>query len=384
MPTPFQEDFFERVVDVKWESEPDVYWMAGSGCCLFVDGLGTPGGYLFTSDDGLSWDAGQDLFKSWPEQGMGGIHTGCWMRMGLQKGAPPVWVLSGVNSTPGVISAATSSMDGKTLSPITLFDMRHAAEKISKSTTIVTGTDPVSGEEIKIEVGCIKIASRFLVPPGTHKDPFTSTDGITWEPGHYHRFDDSGNLELPTQQSLGALGASAVPMQAGSGSILRTFSIMLVQSAGAPTPMPLSAGVPSLMMSEAAQIKADKKTFKSSGISAVGKLRKGRFADKVVKITIEPYHILPNGGDHGDTTVTITDNKTGEKLAIADTGVARSITIGYGHYVFVIGGSSTLDILGTDGPQESTIACTEDGVTWRTIELGAHHQVNAIVVGPRS
>jgi hypothetical protein len=388
MPTPFNEDFFERVVNVKWEAEPDVYWMAATGYCKIVNGFAAQSSMLFTSDDGLHWTGPTELRKDWPAQGMGAVFTGCWMRQELKQGNTPVWVLAGANSTTGSIGAVVSSLDGKTVGEPVLLDLRHAAEKVGKTTKMIESVEVINGvpQKVTVEVPCIRIRSRFTIPGYyDHSDAFTSTDGVQWEPDHYHFFDDSGNLPgIGVGPALANAGAGAVPMQSPSGTIIKYISIFLVQIAPSPHLVSPAAGLPALMMSELAKQKADKKTFKSSGISAVGKLRKGQFADKVVKMTLDPWHTLPGGGDHGDSTIAMIDNKTQKSLGTTDCGVTRTITIGYGHYVFVVGGSSDPELDGPEGrAQRSTLAYTEDGENWNVIEFGDHFQITTIVVGPR-
>lgn len=127
--------------------------------------------------------------------------------------------------------------------------------------------------------------------------------------------------------------------------------------------------------------KADQIVFQPATSVAAGKVKKGPYKGKTISIEIDPYHHYPDGGDHGDSTVKVTvvgDEKT--KPVTANTGIARSIVVGYGYYVFVVGGSSG-DV--PNQGQKTTLAWSEDGVQWKKMEFGLHSQVNVVCVGPR-
>lgn len=190
MAEPFYEDFFERVINVKWETEPEVFWMAGSGNLAFVNGqtYGDQHAWLFTSDDGKSW-AGQDIgIHSYMDYGPGSnqngkpwgfatIVGGCWMREGLKAGGTPVWVLGGGDGKFRPGSAVFSSRDGKFPDNAQYFDHLHVVDGPFFIDT--PGAEDGSGG------GSVGLRSKSTLN-GFDMDTFTSSDGTHWTPSNYH------------------------------------------------------------------------------------------------------------------------------------------------------------------------------------------------------
>jgi hypothetical protein len=132
------------------------------------------------------------------------------------------------------------------------------------------------------------------------------------------------------------------------------------------------------------QKRADEIVFKNTGVFATGKVRKGPFRGKQLTIQIDPYHYPSGGGAHGDHTVKVyaQDKQASKYVGQFDTNVFRTMSIGYGHYTFVVTGSSSGGGFDPNG-QRSTIAWSEDGIKWRRVDLGYFGQINGIAVGPR-
>jgi hypothetical protein len=327
--TLFKEDFFERVVDVNWESEPKVYWVCGTGAPLIVNGMimGDNHGWAFTSGDGKHW-SGTDLFKH-DGQGIGALYTGCWLREGLEEGNAPVWMMAGGTSKTVCASCASYTTTGTDYSADdrTVFDDRHACDF-----TIFGGGSSIT------------VISQFDFPDW-HTDRFNSSNGRTWSPKKYHGDDADGFAAAATGvapifgYSPVAHFVSADP--ADPKSLLVPINRPLL------TPMPTAGG-------SGGSKKADKMIFNPSTHYAAGKVKKGPFKGKTISVEIKPYHNPPGGGAHGDSTVEVTviGGDEQEEPQTASTGITRTIAIGYGYYTFVIGGSS--------GGGSSTVAWEED------------------------
>jgi hypothetical protein len=361
-PRQFKEDFFERIVNVQWEAEPEVYWMTGTGAPLIVNGMviGDQHAWVYTSDDGMHWD-GKDLFQS-GGAGFGALYGGCWMRVGLNPKSPPVWVMVGSSSKMISMSAAGYSTDGKNFGGRTVFDERH------------------SGELVKFEGDQISFESQFNFPDW-HVDNFYSSDGQSWHPDHYHPLDSFAAQAMPPTMTGFADIATPPPsvsrvtrVQASDPAgftrrwVSRTSSL-LVPEDNSPE---LLATDPS----SGVQTKSDQIVFIGERIKAVGRVKKGKHVGKLLAIEISPYHAWsPDDGAHGYSTVRISDAKTKKSLGKANIGIKRSTTIGYGHYVFVVGGG--------DGKGSTMVSYTEDGIHWHPQTLGAHYQINPVLAGPR-
>jgi len=344
----FKEDFFQRVVDVNWETEPKVYWVAGTGCVNITNGIPTDNrGFACTSEDGKHWK-GTDLYRP-NGQGIGPLYGGCWLREGLQEGNHPVWMMMGGTSRTQCGSCACYTDTGTDF-PVdnkTVFDERHACE----------GAVIDAGNQIFIQ-------SQFNFPDW-HSDTFRSPNGREWQPKNYH---GSTSTAVRTAEIESGFGISpAARFVTGPDSRLVPVQRQLLVPA--PMAAPGSGG----------DKQGDKIIFRDGLRNvAAGKVKKGKFKGQTISVEIKPYHYFPEGGDHGDATVEVKvvgDNTV--EPQIVNTGVTRSIAIGYGYYVFVVGGGS-----GT-GSATTTLAWSEDGLQWKKVTMGQHNQVNPICVGPR-
>lgn len=354
----FKEDFFERVVNVKWETEPEVLWMAGSGGLFFVNGILTlNGGYIHTSDNGRRWasqfiglhsymDPGSGSNYADKPRGFGSIMSACWMRENLQIGAPAVWVLGGVDGKTIPGSATLCSYDGKFPASAQYMDDRHyfglnPGFYISEPPAPPTPENPRGGTG---RVGVQGIGGVVFA----HFDEFTSANGALWTPSNYHprRDDDEGGG--------GGTGGSG-----GGG-----------PSGGS------SGGVSSSPNDVAART-----IFNSSGRIASGRVRRGPYAGKLLNVEISPYLSSDPpgqfGGAHGFATLSITDAETGELLGTTNCGVARTQCVNYGFYTWCVGGGSNKQ------DRAALISTTDDLVNWRVQQVGTSYSVNAIAVGPK-
>jgi hypothetical protein len=372
---PFKEDFFERVINVAWEDEPKVYWMAATGYPLIVNGLlyGDLNAWIFTSDDGQHWigqgyghHAGGAPDSEW---GFGAFWNGGWMRTNLEKGADPVWVLVGSDGKLTGSSIAGASTDGLVLTSTQTFDPRHSMD------------DFIRDSEYP---GCLSYSGFNF--PNWHLDPVRSHDGRAWVPAHYH--DDSASSEA---------AAFAVPTTFAAQPTSPTSVVARVTHPPGPRPALMSA-TPALALpapkafatassssEEERGSKADNLVFIASGHFASGKVKKGKYAKKNVSMYIDPYYPYDGfDGSHGGPRIVAYIEKEFPtepdiEPLVMSCGIARTVCLNYGHYVFVVGGSSGSG----EANQNSTIAYTDDLENWKLIELGLHAQVNVLAVGPR-
>jgi hypothetical protein len=358
----FREDFFERVIDVNWESEPKVYWVAGTGHPNIVNGMpGDNHGYALTSEDGKHWK-GIDLFKT-NGQGIGPLYTGCWLREGLQEGNHPVWMMAGGTSETVCSSCACYTDTGTdfNIANRTVFDERHACDSTDSASNLIF------------------VGSHFTFPD-FHKDFFRSPNGRQWQPKSYHGGEGGGGENGGGEEAFAAL--SAAPNSSFSP-VAHFVSADPADPKSPLIPVRRSLLMPTPLAAEGSggDKKADQIVFQGSTHIASGKVKKGPFSGKKISVEIKPYHSPPEGGAHGDATVEVKvvgDDKTEPKTI--NTGVARSIAVGYGYYTFVVGGSSGSV---PNRGQRTTLAWSEDGVQWKKVEMGLHSQVNPICVGPR-
>jgi hypothetical protein len=347
----FKEDFFERVLDVQWESEPTVYWMAATGFPYIVNSMvaGDNRAWIFTSEDGIHW-TGQDMSFKPGEWGFSAFYGGGWMRENLQAGdlptkqpGKPVWVLVGSDGRIMSGSASAASTDGKSISRRNYHDDRHHGDKFA----VHKPPRPPTLDNPQGSPGEVKFNSMFNFPDW-HTDTFTSSNGQTWNPAKYH----SGS-RLLVPRSLSAAAASEISP---------------------------------LIETEQAEAVGAKKTFnQGNSLTATGRVKKGPYAGRTVKLTLSNYNYEFG---YGPGTIDIVEKtRLGDKpLDTVNCNVARSITIAYGHYIFCVGGSSR-SVPAPGGSdyllQMSTIAYTDNLVDWKAIDLGLHSQVNVLAVGPR-
>ena len=363
----FKEDFFQRVVDVNWESEPKVYWMAGCGFPLIVNmaiffqfNLWT-----FVSDDGMHWKKGQKVglpqgtFGRW---GLGVVFTGGWMRAGLKEGGMPVWYMGGGNAKFQPDGSSAASTDGLSLTVRQEMDAKHVFDSTS-----FPGGDVVH---------MLQMPTYFSF----HQDDFTSSNGMQWSPAKYHGGEDS--LMAAAPQAFAAQAAS--PIEFPTRAIIvndpsvESMSTELMHKMMVPskrtllTPTPFAEG-------SGGQVAADKVVFNGNRVSAAGKVRKGPYSGKVISCAIA--NPMGNDGFHGDSKIRVTDPKG--KTHTTDCGIARTECVNYGHYVFCVGGATKPAEMDQGKNQISAISYSEDGVQWKMQELGPYGQVNVLCVGPR-
>jgi hypothetical protein len=356
MSKPFRESFFERIIDVQWDTEPKVLWMAGSGGPLIINSMifGDNRAWVFTSADGKNWKGKDYGFKSEFDWGFGAFYNGGWMRRGLEPGAQATWVLVGSDGRQLSGSATAASIDGLTISSTQFLDRWHHGD----------GFFPLSSS---VEIHSDKNA------PNWHTDLFTSTDGQRWSPDHYDNITSGG---LPP--SLAAARAIEQAPYRSRPSVSSTLVVpdtrLIIPEA---TPFDSSSGL---------QSKADQIVFNPNAIKAGGKVQKGPYKGQVITCSLATYQSPPEGGAHGGPEIQIIDAQGNTptddegKPKYADCRIARTLCINYGHYIFVVGGSSGGEI---GKGQKSTISWSDDGVTWHPKELGLHSQINVLAVGPQ-
>lgn len=370
---PFKEDFFERLIDINWETEPEVFWLVGAGNPAFVNGLnyGDLHGYVWRSSDGKHW-YGTDLWRP-GLRGFGGLFSGVWFRKDLAKGAPPIWVIGGGTNRSQPSSCVGYSLDGETFSvdTRTVFDLVHICENF------YPGDGFVFMEQM--------ITFAFYL----HFDYFKSSDGIHWAPPNFHGgvTDAPGMVAAAAGARTFASSAESKLVSIIDPALTPENTTMESLMAAAAAPAVNTASMSAVRSAEAtpfagigAQLKSDEILYIHTQVYATGRVKKGPFRGRRLIIQIYPYHYPYGGGAHGDNTVMVIDAKTGQQLGIFKSGVQRSISIGYGHYVFVVTGSGGA---GSAAGQKSTLAWSEDAINWKVINLGNHNQINAIAVGPR-
>jgi len=383
MPEAFDEDFFERVVNVKWETEAKVLWMAGTGHPNIVNGLN--GGnpiirYVYDSENGHNWDKTDYGIHEGGlgKPGIGAIYGGAWMREGLQPGEPPVWVMTGGDGRLQMGSCTVSSKDGVFLHKEVNWDDVHVGTGIG----IARNPTPPTPENPKGGPGSVFAASMSTTTlPYTHFDYFISSDGQSWSPDNYH-----GGIHL---QGLSTADAAATEIYGPSGSPVVSITTpeperireIMAQALYLPVPAALQAPHPALIQPRSSSPSQQEANivFVNSGYFAAGKVRKGKLAGKRVFVQIDPYDF--RAPSHGGPTLTVYDADKGGVLTKVNCGIQRTICVGYGYYTFCVGGSSGV-VVGNNGGQKSTISYSDDLLSWHKIELGLHDQVNCFAVGP--
>lgn len=385
MPEAFEEDFFERVVNVKWETEFKVLWMAGTGFPFIVNGLN--GGnpiirYVFDSENGHNWNATDYGLHSGAlgKPGLGAIYGGAWMRQNLEAGGVPVWMMTGGDGRLQMGSCEVSSRDGVFLHKEVNWDDVHVGNNfgIYQYPAPPTPQNPKGGGG-RVYCNSLNTFGRFQ-----HEDIFNSSDGESWSPANYH-----GGVDL---SGLSARDAAATRVQSKISSpaicintpeperVLENMHKTLYL----PVPETLITPAPALLhrvepRASTPSSKEARTVFITSAHAAGGKVRKGPLAGKSVFVAIEPFSPLPPA--HGGSALSIYDGTTGRLLTKANCGITRTICLNYGYYTFCVGGSSGSGS-GQGAGQRSTIAYSDDLLNWRVIELGQHDQVNCLVAGP--
>jgi len=367
MPDPFYEDFFERIVDIKWQREKKVFWMAG-------DTQGPIQNYLsnyYTSNDGIHWST-HPGGRSAAYGSLWGFTCGLWMREGFSQQGRPLWILAGEGITPDGKyrkSGLQISYDGLSFPDTARFfdNGFHFAAQM-----FVDGDPP---NQARLE------SSSF-----DHADTFTSSNGISWSPDQYHPDRIGGLVEQAAAPSLLRPTARTIPPPLPPG--LERLPVSLSHPEDTST-LDISM-LRTVAMPRASDtldlIKRNDIYQLSNRSSATGTLRKGKFSGRVVTIRGGQGHDFHGPGTPGvtyfDPDCTMSDARTGEFLSASDCGITHCHSIAYGYYVFCIAGDD-----GGGGPgvyARSIIAHTTDGITWHRHTLGTPaHGMWSLVVGPR-
>jgi hypothetical protein len=369
----FREDFFERVVDVKWQEEKKCYFMAG-------DSQGATysyGSHYYTSDDGMHWDTHQG--GNGRAGNLYGFTSGMWMRTNFDPEGAPLWILGGEGVTADYSSRMSGlqiSFDGLSLGEPRWFD-NHSYPGHFVGQFFADNVDGQGGGTARLE------STSF-----SHADTFTSKDGISWSPDHYHstaslrtaRIDPKirpPELLLPDLKRI--IPAYEIP---DDYEVTTSHAIEMAATPHPDSAIPYLARAAGITPFAAAKIIKQNDLYQlSNRTAATGTLRKGKYAGKVVTIRGGKSHGFHGPGtpasDYFESSCSLVDAKTGKTLGKADNGVHFGHSMAYGYYVFVCGGG--------DQAGNSLLSHTEDGLHWHTQMVGSpSHSIWSLCVGPRS
>jgi len=367
MPEAFKEDFFERVVNVKWETEPKRLWMAAAGNPLFVNGIYNAWNaftYIWSSDNGHDWEAtdyGLHSGAAPNRYAVGPIFGGGWLRKNLDPKQDPVWFFVGGDGRfqPGAMSV--NSLDGVYL---------HPPETNWDDHAIGVAVGPTAN-------GVYALMQRTL-PLDPRLYPFTSSDGIGWEPPNYFGGVSPLSGGASTMESLLPAGTEITGPHGSIVAFITTpepeRTLQIMQKA-AHDPLPAQFAVPAPEPFSSSPSKPIV-FVQGTSIQATGKVQKGVLKNiKSLTAIIDPYNF--NAPAHGGPVLSIYDTSDPSKvrkLTVSNCGISRTITISYGYYTWLVGGADSRD--------HSIIAYSQDLLKWRRIDLGPNHQVNCIIAGP--
>jgi hypothetical protein len=90
-----REDFFQRVINVNWDTEPECYFMVGDGGDVLNNFEPFGAGSAWRSDDGQSWTKVMTNMNSPSSADVGGLTCGIWMRQNFKPKGTPIWVMGG-------------------------------------------------------------------------------------------------------------------------------------------------------------------------------------------------------------------------------------------------------------------------------------------------
>jgi hypothetical protein len=366
MPTMFREDFFQRIVDVRWAEEKKVYWMAGD----LQSATGSYGSYYYVSDDGIHWSGfqgGNGRFGN-----LYGFASGLWMRTGFKPEGAPLWILGGEGVTPDGSkrkSGIQISTNAMSLGEARFFDngtfLGHFVGQFF--------ADDVDGQG----GGTARLESTNW----DHADTFTSSDGVSWSPQQAHA-DRASRGIIDPKADAAAIMARNLLMNPTSADHLNIPDLnwpLSVPVLGAPLRLrSLRAEIGTRLVTPES-LQANDLYQLSNRRSATGTLRKGKHAGKRVTITGGTPHDFHGPGTAAYTyfspNCTMTDTATGKSLGKSNCQVRHGHSIAYGYYVFVVAGD--------DGGM-SCLSYTEDGKNWHKQAFNKGHQMWSLVVGPRS
>ncbi len=383
----FHEDFFERVINITWEEEPEVYWAAGSGSPIIVNGMILGDVYrcaIFTSEDGHTWSKQVvGIGSGAGEWGFGGFFGGGWMRDSLrpgnddEPGGYPIWVLVGSDGRMRSGWATAYSYDGKSF----FYNNHNEADEHGPEAPHSSGEDfgkqrsyqPPSEDNPNGQLGQVRFKKMHNFQFSSRL--MTSSDGVEWtESGP----SSGAQPPIVVRATVGLVGFAADAVMRAEVTPMETPTISAVEK------------------------KARKKTFvEGTTLQARGKVRKGDFAGKVLSVKLSPNTYSFSAPAHGDGKIDIfvVNPETGQEEKVsgmvynkeekreesaASCGLERTVTIAYGHYAFVVGGSQGI-VTGEGGSRvyQTAVAYSEDGFNWQTIILGPNEPINVIAVGPR-
>lgn len=361
----FKEDFFERVIDVQWDEEKEVYWVAG-------DAQGATDSYgsaFYTSDDGMHWEThevgfgGENYGKLW------GHTSGLWMRERFDIDKEPIWILGGEGITAdGTMrkSGIQISRDGLTFEPARFFDYRHFVAQFLVYPGGPTGYD-LSLESVNFG----------------HADTFHSVDGLSWTPQQYHADNPFSALQVSTPPLVTPTIQRIVPARTIPNDVPLDVPVIHAMEGAAPLPIAqMLAALAATATPTATPTKPVKKNYiyqLSNRTGATGRLRKGKYAGKSINMyggTPHGFHGPGTGGaDYFDPNCKMYDGKTGKLLGTSNCGIKYCHSMAYGYYVFVVAGGNQAGY--------SQLSYTEDGKNWNVQTFGKAQSMWSLVVGPR-
>lgn len=334
------EDFFQRIINVQWDEEPECFFAVGDGGPI-VNYRSYGGGNIYTSRDGKDWKLTIANLESGSEGSATGLYCGLWMRQGFRYEGKPVWILGGQGLSGSSDQATFGGV--RPVLAISLDGMDHIAQKFFKMGGLDGGGPATSA------VGALEV-----IPPT--KTPQYALAKTVYNPG-------SGQQELGT-------------------TVDGVNWTNIVDERGSPESGEIPAGIPVAGQEITAGGKDERITdtnmiFRRSAYAAHGTVRKGALAGRRLRIQGHPN---PQGGanPYFDPDVTITDFNSGVQVGAANTGVQFGFGMGYGRYVFVVAGSNfhTPDMPGC-------ISWSDDGVTWNPQQISPWG-CTCVAIGPRT
>jgi hypothetical protein len=165
MSDPFYEDYFQRVVNVNWDSEPECYFLAGDGD-NFVNSISSGGGKVWRSNDGKSW------YKILDDDKVTALPVGLWMRQNFRPDWRPVWILAGQGESGIICPALVNSFDAQS------FQKQYFPDAL---VGVVPDNETALGffNRLHVDNNTLAVADvwRFLTPTGVS---YGSANGVDW------------------------------------------------------------------------------------------------------------------------------------------------------------------------------------------------------------
>jgi hypothetical protein len=379
MPDKFKEDFFERIVNVAWQEEKKVYWMAGDS----QGAVYSYGSQYYTSDDGMHWVEHQG--GNGKPGSLYGFTSGLWMRSSFDPNGAPLWILGGEGVTAGYgarMSGISISHDGQSFSSTQWFD----EGSFFVSQFFCDGVDLRGSGTARLESATFGWANTF-----------TSEDGEKWE---RQGSSNGRSARKPIGQSAGKpidpkiappnlliLPPERRPDASVNFVVPDDFEITASHSIDATAIPVMPRSYASTRTIAAPRAAENTKPIKQNDIyqlsnrgKATGLLRKGPLSGKTVTIEHNRSHGFHGPGtpgvDYFDPDCTISDAKTGKPYGTSKCGIQFCHSLAYGYYTFVV--------VGGNKQGRSLISYTENGLKWHTQTIGNPSQsMWSLVVGPR-